>query len=117
MTIKIKRAYLDASEDDGYRILVDKLWPRGISKIKLHLDLWMKEISPSTELRKWFNHEPEKWNEFQDKYNRELKAKKDLLSKLKTLEHDEDIITLVYAAKDEKHNNAIILKDVLKKLD
>ncbi len=113
MTIKIKRAYQEASEDDGFRILVDKLWPRGVTKEKAKLDLWMKEIAPSTDLRKWFNHESEKWDEFQIKYNEELKDKKELLTQLKDLEQKNKITTLVFSAKDEKHNNAVVIKDAL----
>ena len=113
MMIKIKRAYEPSSEDDGFRILVDKLWPRGISKEKAHLNLWMKEIAPSTELRKWFSHDPEKWKEFQNKYKQELKEKKDSIAKIKDIEKENSAVTLVYSTKDKNHNNAVVLKDLL----
>jgi len=112
--IKIKRAYQPADEKDGFRILVDRLWPRGISKVKAKLDLWMKDIAPSNSLRQWFNHDPIRWDEFKSKYNEELKDKKEFLKQIKDLEKDKSIITLVYGAKDEEHNNAVVLRDVLK---
>ncbi len=112
--LKIKRAYQPADENDGFRILVDRLWPRGVSKAKAKLDLWMKEISPSNNLRQWFNHDPVRWNEFQSRYIDELKDKKEFLKQIKDLEKDNPTITLVYGAKDEKHNNALVLRDVLK---
>lgn len=114
--IKIKRAYEKPSKDDGYRILVDRLWPRGVSKSKARIDLWLKEISPSNELRKWFSHDLEKWNEFKKRYHVELKNQKELLQKIKEIEKEHTIITLVYAAKDDRHNNAIFLADELKKM-
>jgi uncharacterized protein YeaO (DUF488 family) len=114
--IKIKRIYKSSEENDGYRILVDRLWPRGVSKEKAQLDLWMKDIAPSNNLRKWFNHDPNRWNEFQNKYTEELKDKKDLLKQLKDLENDKSTITLLYGAKNEENNNAIVLSDILKKL-
>ena len=114
--IKIKRAYEKPSKDDGYRILVDRLWPRGISKSKARIDLWLKEISPSNELRKWFSHDLEKWYEFKKRYHAELKNQKELLQKIKEIEREHAIITLVYAAKDDRHNNAIFLADELKKM-
>ena len=83
--IKIKRIYEKLEEDDGYRILIDHLWPRGISKEKAKIDLWYKEISPSNELRQWFNHDPEKWLEFQKKYKEELKLKKEIVNELKEI--------------------------------
>ena len=104
--IKIKRAYQPADEKDGFRILVDRLWPRGISKAKAKLDLWMKDIAPSNNLRQWFNHDQKRWDEFQSKYNEELKDKKEFLKHIKDLEKDKSTITLVYGAKDEEHNNA-----------
>jgi uncharacterized protein YeaO (DUF488 family) len=112
--LKIKRAYKSAGEDDGYRILVDRLWPRGVSKEKAKLDLWMKDIAPSNDLRKWFNHDPKRWDEFQNKYNEELKDKIGLLKQIKQLEKDESTVTLVYGAKNEENNNAVVLRDTLK---
>ncbi len=114
--IKIKRAYEKPSKGDGYRILVDRLWPRGVSKSKARIDVWLKEISPSNELRKWFSHDLEKWNEFKKKYHTELKNQKEILQKIKEIEKEHGIITLVYAAKDDRHNNAVFLADELKKL-
>ena len=114
--LKIKRAYRSAEKDDGYRILVDRLWPRGVSKEKAKLDLWMKDIAPSNDLRKWFNHDPTRWDEFQNKYKEELKDKQELLEQIKELEMDESTVTLVYGAKNEKNNNAIVLRNTLKKI-
>lgn len=112
--IKIKRAYQEPEDEDGFRILVDRLWPRGISKEKAKLDLWLKDVAPSNELRKWFGHDPEKWPEFQEKYNEELKSMKTSLSKIKDLEKENNTVTLVYGAKDQEHNNAVVLRDKLK---
>jgi len=113
VTIQIKRAYQAAEKSDGYRILVDRLWPRGISKEKAGIDLWLKEVAPSTELRKWFGHDPERWLEFKSKYRTELKDHTDLVDQLKQAEADHKTITLVYAAKDESHNEAAVLKQAL----
>ncbi len=112
--IKIKRAYQRADDGDGFRILVDRLWPRGISKEKAKLDIWLKDVAPSNELRKWFAHDPERWDEFQVKYGEELKDKEDILKEIKDNEKEESTITLVYGAKDEDHNNAVVLRDLLK---
>ena len=114
--IKIKRAYEKPSKDNGYRILVDRLWPRGVTKNKAKIDLWLKEVSPSNELRKWFSHDLEKWNEFKKRYRIELKKNKDLLQKIKEVEKENKIVTLVYAAKDDAHNNAVFLLEELNKL-
>jgi len=113
--IKIKRAYQPSSKDDGFRILIDRIWPRGVSKERANLDLWMKEIAPSDDLRKWFSHDPKKWNEFENRYKHELKDKKELINKIKEIEKDKEKVTLIYSAKDEKHNNAIVLENMLKK--
>ncbi len=107
--ILLKRAYEAWSKDDGFRILVDRLWPRGISKKDAHIDLWLKDIAPSSDLRKWFGHDPKKWPEFQKKYEKELAVKKDLVEKIKKLEREHKKITLVFAAKDEIHNDAVVL--------
>jgi len=112
--IKTKRAYEKPTSDDGYRILVDRLWPRGVTKNKAKIDLWLKQVSPSNELRKWFSHDLEKWDEFKKRYHSELKSEHASLQKIKQIEKENKIITLVYAAKDNKHNNAIILVDELK---
>lgn len=112
--IKIKRVYNTPSKEDGYRILVDRLWPRGLSKEKAKVDLWLKEIAPSDELRKRFCHDPAKWEEFKEKYAEELKSKRDLLLKIKLLEKEKGTVTLLYATKNEEQNNAVALSSVLK---
>lgn len=112
--IKIKRVYDPPSEDDGYRILVDRLWPRGLSKEKAKVDLWLKEIAPSDKLRKSFCHDQAKWEEFKEKYGEELKNKRELLEKVKRVEKYKGTVTLLYAAKDRDHNNAVILSDALR---
>ena len=114
MTIKIKRAYEQADAADGERILVDRLWPRGLSKKKAHIDLWMKEIAPSTELRVWFGHDPAKWKDFRGRYKTELRNNTDLIETLAG-KAEEGPITLVYAARDEKHNEALVLKQFLER--
>jgi uncharacterized protein YeaO (DUF488 family) len=106
--IIIKRVYEDKSEDDGYRVLVDRLWPRGLSKEKAAVNSWMKDIGPSDELRKWFNHDPAKWTEFKKRYRRELESKKAMLDELKRLSNEHDRLTLLYGAKDEQHNQAVV---------
>ncbi len=110
--IKLKRAYDPPSPDDGTRILVDRLWPRGISKEKAALDRWMKEIAPSTELRKWFGHDPKRWTEFRRRYAEELREHRDLVAELRSFARQRPL-TLVYAAHDETHNDAVVLRDVL----
>jgi uncharacterized protein YeaO (DUF488 family) len=111
--IRIKRIYEEYSPDDGFRILIDRLWPRGVSKDDAHVDLWFKEIAPTDHLRKWFLHDPKKWNTFKKKYIEELKNNKSLIDKIKNFEKEHKIITLVFSAKDEQHNNAIALGEVL----
>jgi uncharacterized protein YeaO (DUF488 family) len=111
MRISLKRAYQLPAETDGMRILVDRLWPRGLAKTKAKIDLWLKDAAPSTELRKWFGHDPQKWPEFQKQYLAELKWNP-ALSELRALSRQGDI-TLVYAAKDEVHNEAVVLKRLL----
>jgi len=113
--IKIKRVYDPPSKDDYFRILIDRLWPRGMSKEKAKLDLWMKEIAPSDELRTWFNHEPEKWDEFQKRYQNESTSKQDLFDQIRQLAKEKGAVTLVYSAKDTDHNNAVALKIMLEK--
>ena len=110
--IKIKRIYDSYDTDDGYRILVDRLWPRGVSKENAHLDLWLKEIAPSTELRKWFNHDLAKWEEFKKRYKKELDNKKEILIQLQDLEKKHKQITLLYGARDTEHNEAVILGQI-----
>lgn len=110
----IKRIYDVPAAQDGYRVLIDRLWPRGISKGNAHLDEWMKTISPSDELRKWFGHDPVKFQEFKTRYKSELLSKIDELNHLKELLNSHDIVTLLYAAKDVENNNARVLEEVLK---
>ena len=108
MNIRIKRVYEKPDEKDGFRILVDRLWPRGLTKEKAAVDLWLKDIAPSTELRKWFNHDPDKWKEFKKRYLNELKENKDVVAVLK--DHlRQKTVTLLFAAKDSDHNEALVL--------
>ena len=112
MAIKLKRAYERPEVDDGFRVLVDRLWPRGVSKSSAKLDLWLKEIAPSAELRKWFGHDPKKWKQFRTRYLRELKDHSEVVAEL--LPHARhDTLTLVFGAKDEEHNDAVVLKEFL----
>ncbi len=106
--VKLKRVYETPAKEDGTRILVDRLWPRGLTKEKAQVDLWLKEIAPSTELRKWFAHDPAKWAEFQTRYKAELKNNPEQVALLKK-EVAKGTATLVYGAKDEGHNEAIVL--------
>jgi uncharacterized protein YeaO (DUF488 family) len=110
--LRLKRAYEPAAPEDGMRILVDRLWPRGISKEKASLYEWEKEIAPSTELRQWFGHDPERWTEFQRRYRAELRKHADILDHIRELAKKQTV-TLVYGAHDEKHNDAVVLRDVL----
>ena len=110
--IKLKRVYEKPSKGDGLRILVERLWPRGITKERASADLWLKDVAPSTELRKWFGHDPAKWEQFCKRYAAELKQNKDAVNLLKQ-KSKEGTITLVYAARDEKHNSAGALKEIL----
>lgn len=109
---QLKRAYEPPARKDGLRILVDRLWPRGVRKDKAAIDLWLKDLAPSTDLRKWFNHDPDKWAEFRKRYWTELKQKADLLALLKH-RATEGTVTLVYAARDETCNHALALKQYL----
>ena len=113
--IRIKRVYDQASEEDGFRILVDRLWPKGMSKDKAKVDLWLKEVAPSDDLRKWFSHDPKKWQEFKKRYEKELKDKQELLRKIKQAEKEKGTVTILYSAKDEEHNQAIALAAFLQK--
>ena len=110
MNIKIKRVYEPRDKDDGMRILVDRLWPRGLTKEKASVDLWLKDIAPSTELRKWFGHDPSKWQEFKKRYLKELEGNSEQVQLLKQ-EVDKGAVTLVYGAKDEEHNEAVVLQE------
>ena len=113
-SIKIKRIYEKPEKEDGFRVLVDRLWPRGLTKEKAKVDLWLKEIAPGTELREWFGHDPEKWEEFKKRYISELKENKEPLLVLKE-KIKEGNVTLLYAAKDEIHNEATVLLNQMKK--
>lgn len=113
MKIKVKRVYEKPEKDDGIRILVDRLWPRGMTKEKAAVDLWLKNIAPSTALRKWFNHEPNKWEEFRVRYHLELKDNKESALVLKE-QMKRGTVTLLYAAKDEAHNEALVLKELFR---
>ena len=110
--LHLKRAYDPAEPSDGRRILVDRLWPRGVSKERADLTEWMKDIAPSTALREWFGHEPARWPEFQRRYRAELQAHQPLLDQIRTLAA-KGPVTLIYSARDEDHNDAIVLRDVL----
>ena len=112
--IKLKRVYEAPSDDDGVRILVERLWPRGISKENAKVDEWLKEIAPSQELRKWFQHDPAKWEEFQERYRKELDQNQELLKELKRKARGKTV-TFVYAASDEQRNSALLLKNYLSK--
>lgn len=112
MTIRLKRAYEEPAPDDGFRVLVDRLWPRGVSKEELALDRWMKEIAPSDELRRWYDHDPKRWDEFCERYEAELDGREEEVAVLKE-RSEEGTLTLVYAAQDRAHNNAVVLRDYL----
>ena len=112
MTIRIKRAYEDPDKADGRRVLVDRLWPRGLSKEKARVDIWMKEISPSTELRHWYGHDPNKWSEFKAKYAVELDANRSNVEEL-LAEAQAETMTFLYSSKEQKLNNAVALKEYL----
>jgi len=112
--IRIKRVYEQPANDDGYRILVDRLWPRGLTKQRAKVDVWMKQIAPSDALRKWFGHEAEKWAEFARRYRGELAKNKGLLKEVKRLEREHGTVTLLYGRKDEKQNQAVLIAAALK---
>jgi uncharacterized protein YeaO (DUF488 family) len=110
--VRLKRAYEPADAADGVRILVDRLWPRGVSKADARIDEWIRDVAPSTELRTWFGHDPARWAEFQRRYRAEIRANPDRLAQLRALAR-KGPMTLVYAARDEVHNDAVVLRDVL----
>lgn len=112
-TVNIRRIYEEPSASEGYKVLVDRLWPRGIKKEKAGIDVWLKEAGPSNELRKWFNHEVDKWPEFSKKYKEELKANP-VFKELKKIVKEHKTVTLLYSAKDEEHNQAVVLRNLLK---
>ncbi len=110
--IRIKRIYEPPAAADGRRVLIDRLWPRGMSKNEAKVDEWLKEIAPSDELRTWFGHDPAKWAEFRTRYREELKDHGELLDRLRAEAH-KGTVTLLFAARDEEHNNAVVLKELL----
>ena len=110
--IKLKRVYESPSPKDGLRVLVERLWPRGLTKERAAVDLWLKDVAPSPALRKWFGHDPARWEQFQERYRQELRQKKDAVQLLKQ-KAKEGTVTLVYAARDEDHNGALALKEFL----
>lgn len=110
--VKLKRAYEPAAADDGTRVLIDRLWPRGVSKDDAALDLWLKDLAPSTELRKWFGHDPARWAEFQDRYADEVHQQPEAFKQLRDLAQN-GRVTLVYSAHDEEHNDAVVLRSLL----
>ncbi len=110
--VRLKRAYDPPSDDDGVRVLVDRLWPRGLRKSAAAIDYWMKDVAPSTELRRWFGHEPGRWSEFRRRYRFELSRKPEVVSELEALAR-KGPVTLVFAARDTLHNEAVVLRDVL----
>lgn len=110
--ILVKRIYEPAAKSDGFRVLVDRLWPRGITKADAKLDLWLRDIGPSTALRKWFNHDPARWKEFCRRYHAELNDQKELVVKLKG-QAKKRTVTLLYSAKDDQHNQAVALRSFL----
>lgn len=110
--VRLKRVYDPAVRDDGMRILVDRLWPRGVSKADAAIDCWMKELSPSTELRIWFDHDPRRWVEFRRRYRDELRRQRQALARLRQRARD-GTITLVFSARDTIHNDAVVLRSVL----
>ena len=110
--VQLKRAYEPAAPSDGVRILVDRLWPRGVSKAKAAIDHWLRELAPSSELRRWFDHDVERWDEFRRRYRAELEQHPEALGRLRQLA-SESRITLVFGARDEAHNDAVVLRDVL----
>lgn len=112
--IKLKRAYEPASTNDGLRILVERLWPRGLTKQKARIDLWLKAFAPSPELRQWYGHDPARWPQFRKRYEAELKSQGDLTALMKLLAEDRPI-TFIYAASDEERNSAIVLKEFIER--
>ncbi len=113
--IKIKRVYEAPATDDGFRVLVDRIWPRGLAKEKAAIDWWLKDIAPTTALRKWFGHEEKKWKSFQEKYTRELKQNEEAVQNLRKVIQKESVVTLLYAASETRHNQAVVLKEYISK--
>ena len=114
MEVRLKRAYEPASASDGYRVLIDRLWPRGVSREQAHLDEWARELAPSTELRRWFAHDPERFEEFKRRYAAELAAQEEKLRELRRRAR-QGTLTLVYGARDTEHNDAVVLAEILRR--
>ncbi len=112
MNIQVKRIYEESNESDGFRILVDRLWPRGIKKTEANIDLWLKDIAPSDSLRKWFNHDPKKWTEFQKRYAQEITDKQEDIDIILD-EGKKKKVTLLFGSKETEHNNAVALLNIL----
>lgn len=113
--VRLKRVYAAPEPGDGVRVLIDRLWPRGLSKSDAAIDLWLKEIAPSAELRNWFAHEPERWTGFQARYREELTApeRADALQRLRSLVAEREVVTLLFGAREERYNNAVLLRTLL----
>ena len=116
MDVRLKRAYEPATTGDGRRVLIDRIWPRGVSREQAHLDEWARELAPSSELRQWFGHDPARFAEFRSRYEGELKAKKEKLRELRARAHH-GTLTLVYAARDTEHNDAVVLAELIRRTD
>lgn len=112
LVVKVKRAYDPVSRGDGARVLVDRLWPRGVAKENLEIDAWMRDLGPSDALRRWFGHDPARWEEFRQRYMKELAAKKELLNEL-AAHARRGKLTLIYSARDRAHNQAVVIKEAL----
>ena len=115
MAVKLKRVYLKPEKSDGCRVLVDRLWPRGLTKSKAKVDHWLRDIAPSNELRKWYGHDPKRWPEFKRRYRAELKGEKDAVKDLRVLLRQHRSLTFLFSSKEEKLNNATALKAYLRK--
>ncbi|WP_440950233.1 DUF488 domain-containing protein [Methanosphaerula subterraneus] len=113
MTILLKRVYEPAAADDGYRVLVERLWPRGLSRERARLDRWVKDAGASDELRKWFGHDPERWEEFRSRYFVEIQGRPAIIRELEEIIHENPVVTFLFAAHDEEHNNAVALREFM----
>ena len=113
--VRIKRVYEEASKEDGYRVLVDRLWPRGMKREQAKIDVWMKDVAPSDALRNTFHHDVMKWPDFEKKYRAELKKKEESLAQLKKLEKEHGTVTLLFGARDPEHNQAVLIAEALNK--
>ncbi|MFW6079427.1 MAG: DUF488 domain-containing protein [Gemmatimonadota bacterium] len=116
MEIRLKRIYEEPSQDDGARVLVERLWPRGVSRERAALEAWPKDVAPSHELRRWYGHDPERWPEFRERYRRELRGRGEPVSVLRRIV-ERGRTTFVYAARDERRNSAVVLKEYLEEID